>query len=109
MADMIRVDSADLQQCVTQYRNALETVKEAYSLYTKSLEALKSDWTGKAFAIMLAKVVAMSLNISKSFANIEDAMTELNAIADLAQETETSIKGTIGKQEVGSASPFNAG
>lgn len=109
MADRIIVSSEEIQQCISKYRSALDVVKDAYSLYTKSLEALRSDWTGKAFAIMAAKAALMYLNISKSFNNIEDAMSELNAIAELAQDTENAIKGTISKQDVGNTSPFNAG
>lgn len=109
MADLIRVDSADLQQCINQYRGALSTLKDSYNAYTKSLEALRSDWTGRAFVIMSGKVAAMGANIARSFNNLEDAVNELSQMIELTNDTETSIKSTIANQNVGSESPFNAG
>ncbi|MBE5796762.1 MAG: hypothetical protein E7327_05210 [Clostridiales bacterium] len=109
MADHIIVDTADLQQCINQYRGALSTLKDSYAAFTKSLEALRSDWTGKAFVIMAGKVAAMGVNIARSFNNLEDAVTELSEMIELTGETENSIKGVIANQEVGTQSPFNAG
>lgn len=109
MADIIRVDSADLQQCASRYLSALATLKDAYSAYTKSLSALSSDWTGRAFIIMSGKVAAMGVNIAKSFEKLNDAVSELNEVSELTQETETGIKSQVANQQVGTESPFNAG
>lgn len=109
MADLIRQDTSDLQQCINQYRGALGTLKDSYAHFTKSLEALRSDWTGAAFAIMAAKVAAMGVNIARSFNNLEDAVTELSQIIELTEETEGSIKSTVSNAEIGTDSPFAAG
>lgn len=109
MADMIRVESAELQQCASKYLSALATLKDAYGAYTKSLEALRNDWTGRAFVIMSGKVATMGINIAKSFEKLTDAVSELNAVNELNQETETGIKSQVSGQQVGNASPFSEG
>lgn len=109
MADIIRVDSADLQQCASKYLSALGTLKDAYNAYIKSLNALNSDWTGRAFLIMSGKVASMGKNIARSFEKLTDAVTELNAVSELNQETESGIKSQVASQQVGTESPFNAG
>lgn len=109
MADIIRVESGDLQQCVARYTSALSTLKDAYSSYTRSLQDLRSDWTGRAFAIMAAKVAAMGVNIAKSFDKLTDAISELNEFNELAQDTESEIKSKVASFDVGNESPFNAG
>lgn len=109
MADIIRADSAELQQCASKYLSALATLKDAYAAYTKSLNALRSDWTGRAFVIMSGKVATMGINIAKSFEKLTDAVSELNEVRELNQETESGIKSQIGNQQVGNESPFNAG
>lgn len=109
MADIIRVETAELQQCITQYRSALSTVKESYTSFTKSLEALRSDWTGKAFIIMAGKVAAMGVNIARSFNNIEDAMSELSQMSELVRDTEKELGNNISAADIGQKSPFSAG
>lgn len=109
MADIIRVDSSDLQQCASKYTSALATLKDAYNAYTKSLNALRSDWTGRAFVIMSGKVAAMGVNIAKSFEKLTDAVSELNEVSELNQDTESDIKSKVSSQQVGNESPFNAG
>lgn len=109
MPNKIVIDSSDLQQCVARYTSALATLRDAHASYTRSLEDLRSDWTGRAFVIMSGKVAAMGINIAKSFDKLTDAISELNEMNELAQDTENDIKGKIAAYDVGSESPFNAG
>lgn len=109
MADMLRFDTQDLQQCINQYNGAMSTLKDSYNHFVKSLNALSSDWTGRAFVIMSGKVAAMGANIARSFNNLDDAVTELQQMIDLTQETEGEIKTTIGNAEIGTESPFSEG
>lgn len=109
MADKLTYNSEDLQQCITRYNSALSTLKDAYSSYTKSLQDLKNDWTGKAFAIMCAKVTAMGVNIAKSFDKLTDATSELSEIQGIMSETETAQKTKIASQDEGTQSPFTEG
>lgn len=107
MADKLTYNSSDLQQCVTRYNNALATLKDAYSSYAKSLQDLQSDWTGRAFAIMSAKVAAMHANIVKSFDKVADATSELTQVQEIMSTTEDDQKKTIAAQDEGAESPFN--
>lgn len=109
MADKLTYDSAELQQCITRYNSALSTLKDAYSSYTKSLQDLRNDWTGRAFAIMSGKVAAMGANIAKSFDKIADATSELSEIQSIMSDTETAQKSKITSQDEGTQSPFGEG
>ena len=109
MADIQRINSDDLQQCMNQYRSARAIVAESYEAYERALAALQSDWTGRAFDRYYDKAMNLKAKINKSEQNIDDVLNELSAVIQLATETEGSIKGKIASQEVGSESPFNAG
>lgn len=107
MADLIRVNSSDLQQCISRYNSAYGTLRESYEAYVRSLKALSNDWTGRAFLIMSGKVASMGLNIAKSFQKLEDAVSELSEMNELVSDTENSVKQTISAQDEGSKSPFS--
>lgn len=109
MADLIRVDSGDLAQCISRYNSAYSTLRDSYNAYVRSLNALRSDWTGRAFVIMSGKVAKMGVDIAKSFQKLEDAVNELTEMSELAQDTENSIKQTINSQDEGNKSPFGEG
>lgn len=107
MADNIRVVDSELQACVTAYRNAFQTLQSCVRLYETALNALKSDWTGRAFAIMLVKVVDLITKIKESFDRVNDAMSELQQVEALFEENEQKLQSNFNALDAGSASPFN--
>ena len=109
MADKISVNTAELQQCASKYNNALGTLKEAYAAYTKALGDLQSDWTGRAFIAMSGKVASMTKNLATSFGKLTDAVSELNEVAEITDETESDVMSKAKGLEIGNNSPFSEG
>lgn len=106
MADYIDYKSSDLEACAAAYRGSLQKLQTAVSTYEQALNALRSDWTGKAFIIMAGKVVTMVLRIKESFDRVTDAMDELGQVQALMDETEQTNVTKMSGLEVGSESPF---
>ena len=106
MADKIQVSTPELQACAGEYLMSLQTLQEAVSEYRNALEALKSDWTGVAFAAMMAHVVDLTGKIVGSFERVTDAVSELGDVSDLFEENENKLKNKFSSQDVGTKSPF---
>lgn len=106
MADRIVASSEAFEACVASYKGSLEKLQGAVSTYEQALEALRNDYTGRAFVAMAAKVVAMSGKIKASFERVHDAITELEAADKVYTENETSIANDFKAVEVGTKSPF---
>ena len=106
MADIIKVNDADLQQCASEYMSALEVMKDAATTYQGALDALQTDWTGAAFAAMSVHVLDFIVKMTKSFARLEDAVTELREVSSLYADREKEISVKMKGLEAGSASPF---
>lgn len=106
MADDIRVVDSELQACAGEYMQSLSTLNEAVREYREALEALKSDWTGRAFAIMSAHVANLTMKIYSSFDRVTDAIKELGDVEQLFEENEQKLKSRFANQDVGTKSPF---
>ena len=106
MADKIRVVDSELEACVAAYKGSLETLQGAVRTYEQALNALRSDWTGRAFSIMAGKVAQMMVRISESFERVTDAITELEETKELFQENETTLQSGFNALDAGSKSPF---
>lgn len=106
MADIIRVESSELQACAAAYRSSLETLNDAVHTYQEALNALRSDWTGRAFVIMSAKVAEMVAKIVGSFDRVNDAINELNETENMFNENEQKLKSNFSNLDVGTKSPF---
>lgn len=106
-SEMIIVDSAKVQECVSKYKAAEDKLEEAVSSLEKAVDALKSDWTGRAIVAMAAAVAVLVLKIRKSIARVNDATEELNFVAQKTEETESTVTKRMGSLDVGEASAFN--
>lgn len=108
MADRIRVDSNELQQCVREYSSAMNVVLDAVKLYTDSLQALAHDYTGKAAAIMSVKVVQLTANITQAAGRAADAISELTEVKSLFETNESALQSKGSQLDEGVQSPFTA-
>lgn len=106
MIDVKKFDTEAIVECVNRYNSALSTLQSAYDSFQKSIDALNSDWTGRAFAAMSLKVADMAVNIKRSFDKIEDATSELTEVNGHIESVESSLKSKNDSIETGSASPF---
>lgn len=106
MAERIVCSEAEFQTCIAAYKGSLEQLQSAVSIYEEALNALNSDWTGKAFVIMMGKVVSMIKNIKQSFDRVTDAVNELEAVDKLFAEHETTLTGKFNTLDAGRKSSF---
>lgn len=106
MANQIRVETSELAACAAAYRASLNTLQECVQQYHNALDALRNDYTGKAFAIMSGKVVSMLAKITGSFVRVEDAISELGATQQLFEENEAALRGKFDALDAGTKSPF---
>ena len=106
-ANNIVVSDSELQACVAAYKSSLETLQNAVQAYENALNALRSDWTGKAFVMMVGKVVDLISKIKASYERVNDAISELNAVKAEFIENEAKLKGNFNALDAGSVSPFN--
>lgn len=106
MADIQKVSVQDIEACKVRYLTALSTLQECVAKYEKSLNDLSNDYTGRAFVIMSAKVVKMSLDLKKSFEKLTDVVSELGEVKDIYEENESNISSRANSLDVGTASPF---
>ena len=106
MADQIRVVDSELQECAKEYTASLGTLQEAVREYVDALDALRSDWTGRAFAIMSGHVINLTTKLTESFERVTDAVTELTQVEQLFEENEARQKSVYNSQDVGTKSPF---
>ncbi len=104
--DKIRVVDVELHACAAAYLKSLETLRGAVATYQKSLQALSSDWTGRAFLIMSAKVADLTAKIVKSYDRVIDAVSELGEVESIFTENESEIKGMVSNLDAGTRSPF---
>ncbi|MBE5801780.1 MAG: hypothetical protein E7319_05765 [Clostridiales bacterium] len=106
MADKIVVIDSEFQACISAYRSSLETLQNAVQVYEGAMNALRNDWTGRAFVIMLAKVVDLVAKIKASYDRVNDAISELQNTSALFEENENALKGKFDGLDAGSKSPF---
>lgn len=103
--DRIVVDSAALQNCVSQYRGAMDMVLDAVQMYVKSLQALGRDYTGVAAAAMAVKVVKMTDDITTAAGRCADAISELQYADTAFDKTESDAQGKA--RAVDEGTPFS--
>lgn len=106
MADRIIVSPQELEACKSRYLNALGTLQESVAKYEKSLLDLGTDYTGKAFAIMSAKVANMGVNLKRSFDKLHDAVDELSAVGETFENEEKTTSTAANSLDSGTESPF---
>ena len=106
-ANNIVVIDSEFHACIATYKSSLQTLQNAVQAYESALNALRSDWTGKAFVMMVAKVVDLIAKIKASYDRVNDAINELNAVDALFAENEEKLKGNFNALDAGSVSPFN--
>lgn len=106
MADKIRVESTELEACVAAYRKSLETLNDSVHTYEQALDALRNDWTGRAFVLMSGKVAQMVMQIKNSFERVNDAISELEETKNLFNENESKLASNFNNLDAGNKSPF---
>ena len=98
MADKITVSPQELSACAMAYVRASMKLTQATATYSRALQSLASDWTGKAFAIMCLKVAQMVKNLAQSYYRLK--------VKGMFEQNEKELTGAFNALETGS-SPFD--
>jgi WXG100 family type VII secretion target len=106
MAERILVSTEQIAQTVSKYESARQTKNSALNAMKSAVDALGSSWNGVASQAFASVFGTLYSNLSSSDAIMEDAITELNKVANLAEETEKKQQQANAALETGEAFQF---
>lgn len=106
MAEKILVSTEEMRGTVTQYQAAKGDLQNAFSTLDRALKILESCWKGPAYMAMRAQWEIAYGNIKRADDKMQDAVDELNRVADLFDENEATLQSTFGSLDTGT-SPFD--
>ena len=105
MADVIKVSTEEMAQCVAQYTAEKAKLMNALSICMKASSLLARSWAGPSFAVCSAKMAATFKNLSEVEHKIDDAISELNKTIGIMDKVESNAKSSAASLDTGT-SPF---
>jgi len=106
MAEKILVSTEEMRETVTEYQSAKGELQDAFSSLNRALKILESCWKGPAYMAMRAQWDIAHANIKRADDKMQDAVDELNTVANLFDENEATLQSTFGSLDTGT-SPFD--
>jgi WXG100 family type VII secretion target len=106
MAERILVSTEEIQQTVSQYESARESKNASLSAMKSAVDALGSTWNGLASEAFMNVFASLHSNLTASDMIMEDAITELNKVAQLAEDTEKKQQQANAALDTGEAFQF---
>lgn len=106
MADIIHVSTEEMRNTAQKYVAAQNRLDVAYRRMDRAIKILDSAWVGPAYAAMCAQWKLVYNNISRSYEKMQDAIDELNCVANLFDEKEALHINAFESLDVGT-SPFD--
>ena len=106
MAERILVTTEEMRQTATRYQSAQGELQSAFSEMDRALNILESCWKGPAYLAMRTQWNIAYKNIKRADEKMQDAVDELNTVANLFDESESSIQSSFGSLDTGT-SPFD--
>ncbi len=106
MAEKILVTTEEMRETVTEYQSARGDLQNAFSGLDRALKILESCWKGPAYMAMRTQWDIANSNIRRADDKMQDAVDELNTVANLFDENEASLQSTFGSLDTGT-SPFD--
>lgn len=106
MAEIIKVSTEEMRECVTQFASAQSELQNAYTWMERSIKMLDSCWKGAAYTAMQTQWNLTYKNIETANERMQDAIDELNQTAELFDSNETSLTGNFQGLDLGD-SPFD--
>ena len=103
MADRIHVSTEQLRNTVSKYVNCKNQLQLAYLQMSNAVRAVDSSWTGDASETYQAQFDQMYKNIEQTEAKAQDAIDEMNEIAQLMDELEQANQQGFANLEVGTS------
>ncbi|MDE7244335.1 MAG: WXG100 family type VII secretion target [Oscillospiraceae bacterium] len=106
MAERILVSTEEIRQTAGQYQGAKGELQDAFTNLDRALKILESCWKGPAYMAMRAQWSVANGNIRRADEKMQDAIDELNKVANLFDENETALKSQFESLDTGT-SPFD--
>jgi len=106
MAERILVTTEEMRETVTEYQSAKGELQDAFSGLDRALKILESCWKGPAYMAMRAQWQVAYANIKRADDKMQDAVDELNTVANLFDENEAALQSTFSSLDTGT-SPFD--
>jgi len=106
MAEKILVTTEEMRQTAIAYQGAQGELQDAFSELDRALKILESCWKGPAYMAMRAQWNIAYGNIKRADEKMQDAIDELNTVANLFDENEATLQSTFSSLDTGT-SPFD--
>ena len=106
MAERILVSTEEMRQTATQYQSAQGVLQNSFSELDRALKILETCWKGPAYMAMRTQWNIAYGNIKRADEKMQDAIDELNKVANLFDENESQLQSTFGSLDTGT-SPFD--
>ena len=106
MAEKILVTTEEMRQTAAQYQSAQGDLQGAFSELDRALKILESCWKGPAYMAMRAQWNIAYGNIKRADDKMQDAVDELNKVANLFDDNEARLQSTFSSLDIGT-SPFD--
>ena len=106
MAERILVSTEEIQATVGQYESARESKNASLSAMKSAVDALGSSWNGLASEAFAGVFSTLYSNLSASDMIMEDAITELQKVAELAEDTESKQQQANAALDTGESFTF---
>lgn len=106
MAERILVTTEEMRQTATRYQSAQGELQSAFSEMDRALNILESCWKGPAYLAMRTQWNIAYKNIKRADEKMQDAVDELNTVANLFDENESALQSSFGSLDTGT-SPFD--
>ncbi len=77
MADYIYVDTAAMDQAISNYQNALNELQDAYDNIDKARKHLDNCYKGPGYLVLSAKLASIYLNVKTADNGLRESITGL--------------------------------
>ena len=106
MAERILVTTEEMRQTATNYQSAQGELQNAFSQLDSALKILESCWKGPAYMALRTQWQIAYGNIKRADDKMQDAIDELNKVANLFDENESTLQSSFGALDTGT-DPFS--
>lgn len=106
MAEIIKVTTDEMRQTAARYQSAQGELQTAFSQLDRALNILESCWKGPAYMAMRTQWQIAYGNIKRADDKMQDAVDELNKVANLFDQNESTIQSSFSALDTGT-DPFS--
>lgn len=101
MPEKILVSTEEINAGINQYTSAKDTKLNAIAAMQNAVKTLDATWDGPASMVFIASFNALYNNLMNSEVIMDDAITELQKVVELAEGTNTDVSDVMGQLDPG--------